>query len=143
MASFTTSMDAIVSGLAALYPARVVTRERRKFKQFTAEEIDAGLFIVSSKGAIFAEDERSGVHQVEIVGMLRLDNPATDEQVEEAEFTLFGQLRAWVESHNTTAQDCSVDGFMLRITELIQSPAEAKPANIARIFVELERVTTE
>lgn len=141
MATFTQAMDSIVSGLQAAYPTRVVTRERRKFKQFTASEVDAGLYVVNSKGATYSQDGRSASHQIQLVGLLRLTNPATDEQVEEAEFTLFGEVQSWVDTHNTTAQDCANAGFQINIVEFTQSPAEAKPANIAVIFVELERLT--
>jgi hypothetical protein len=140
--SFTTVMDAIVIGLQAAYPTRIVTRERRKWMQYTDAEAKAGLIVVNSRGATF--DDRSGVHQIQAVLVQRLTattpgEAVTSEQVEEAEFSLFDQFRTWVDTHNTTGQDCAVAGFMLDIREFTQPPAEAKQAATAVVFVELER----
>jgi hypothetical protein len=135
-------MNAIATELQIEYPTRVVTRERRKWMQYTDAEAVAGLIVVNSRGATYAA--RGGVHNIQIVLVQRLSAKTpgaavSTAQIEDAEFGLIDELKAWVDFHNTTGQDCTTDGFLLEIREFVTPPGEAKQAATAVVFVELER----
>jgi hypothetical protein len=142
--SYAEVMSAIESGLQAEYPARVVTRERRKWMQYTDAEAQSGLMVVSSKGAIFNSDYRIGTHQIQIVLVRRVmptvGDVVSDADIQDAEFELVQELADWIEKHNASSQDCADGGFLLELKEFTTPPAEAKRAGgTAVVFCELER----
>ncbi|MGE0358656.1 MAG: hypothetical protein AB7P08_17270 [Burkholderiales bacterium] len=89
--------------LAAQLPARVVTREWRPITTRRAEDLEAGIYSVVSQGEsgypnLNGWEARDGKHRIAVIAQLKLPESASPEAVEDAEFELVAEMKAFVRS---------------------------------------------
>lgn len=115
MNPLTDRLNAIKAALAAMYPARVVTRDALDPASRKREDLVAGTYTLIS----LAEDEftnvsgyeaQDGAHGLLIVGDLELNDPNVGESgiaVEDAELDMVEEIKGFV--RNLPANICKID----------------------------------
>jgi hypothetical protein len=100
--SLPAQIDALVTRLQTMAPARVVTRDYRDFADRDPADLAAGVLTVISLGEPSYPDEiyepgRFGVHDLMVVGQIQLPEDATGSQVEDAEFAVMADIKLAVQ----------------------------------------------
>lgn len=101
MSEISDRMEAIRAALAAAYPARVVTRQWRPMTTRRAEDLAAGIYSLVSQGEsdypnFNGYEARDGKHRIALIGQVKLAESATPDQVEDAEFAMVAEVKAFV-----------------------------------------------
>ena len=107
-------MNAIKSQLQAAAPSRVVTREWLAHDDRDEADLKKGLFTIMASvendyATYLGRHAQLGKQRVFIVGQILLPEHATGEQVEDAEFGLIDDLKAFAQSSLSTP----IDGLYL------------------------------
>lgn len=94
-------MAMIAATLVALYPARAVTRSFQSFEQRKREDLLKGIFTIVSRGEggyanYNGREAMDGRHKVLIIGQIVLAENKTPAEVEDAEFTMVEEIKAFV-----------------------------------------------
>lgn len=94
-------MQALKAALAALYPARVVTRSFVDLQDRTRTELAAGVYtIMSAREEGYANyvgrEAMDAQQKIFLIGQFQLAEDASGEQIEDAEFTLVEEIKAFV-----------------------------------------------
>lgn len=95
------AMEALGASLAAACPGRFVSRDFVPLAQRTADELEAGVLAVASLGESEFANYRGreadlGLLRVVIVGQLKVSEALMPAAVEDAEFALAEQVKAWL-----------------------------------------------
>jgi len=97
------AMDAVAAGLAAACPGRFVSRDFVPLARRTAEELEAGVLAVAALGESGFANYRGreaelGVLRVVVVGQVKVAEASMPSALEDAEFALAEQVKAWLAS---------------------------------------------
>lgn len=111
MSPLGTRMAAIAAALAAMYPARKVRRSFVDFAQLPEGDLRAGVYTLVSKGehdftSVSGYIAMDGTHDIVLLGQLVLQEKAAGEEIEEAEFTMIEEVKAFC--RNLPAALCSL-----------------------------------
>jgi hypothetical protein len=95
------ALDALAGSLAAACPGRFVSRDFVPLAQRTGEELEAGVLAVAALGESEFANYRGreadlGLLRVVIVGQLKVAEAAMPSALEDAEFALAEQVKAWL-----------------------------------------------
>ncbi len=101
MSELSVRMVAIRDALAAQLPARVVTRRWLPLSSRREEDLAAGIYTVVSQGEsdypnFNGFEARDGKHRILVVGQLKLAESAAPEDIEDAEFAMVEEVKAFV-----------------------------------------------
>lgn len=96
-------MEALGASLAAACPGRYVSRDFVPLAQRTSEELEAGVLALAALGESRFANYRGreadlGVLRVVVVGQLKVADAAMPHVLEDAEFALAEQVKAWLAS---------------------------------------------
>lgn len=94
-------MIGIQDALAALYPARIVTRNLKDFDFRTPAELDAGIYTIVSKGEqgyknYNGREAADGKHGILLVGQFKVAEAAEPELIEDQEFLMIVEIKAFL-----------------------------------------------
>jgi hypothetical protein len=101
VSELSTRMVAIRDALAAACPARVVTRAWRPLTKRRPEELAAGIYCVVSQSEgdypnLNGYEARDGKHRILLIGQFQLPESAAPDEVEDAEFAMVEEVKAFV-----------------------------------------------
>lgn len=93
------NLDALVTALQAVAATRTITRAYKDFAERPQADLEAGVFTILSKGVesyqtVVGRAASYGLHQVLIVGQVKVADNAAGSAVDEAEFGLLEDLQA-------------------------------------------------
>lgn len=109
-------MAALLVALAAACPARVVSRDLKDFADRTKTELTAGVFTLISIGEsgyrnYNGREAMDGRHRMLLVGQVQLAEDADPSAVEDAEFAMVEDVKAFVRSLPTNLCSMVMTGF--------------------------------
>lgn len=101
MSNLSARMTLIKNTLAARYPARAVTRSFKDFPARKADDLKRGIYTLISYGESGYQNLREraamdGRHRMLLVGQFQLGEKAATEEVEDAEFAMVEEIKAFV-----------------------------------------------
>lgn len=101
MSELSDRMDLIETQLAAMYPARVVTRQLADFSLRKRANLLAGIYTLVSAGErgyrnYNGREAMDGRHEILLVGQIELAATKTPEDTENAEFAMVAEIKAFV-----------------------------------------------
>lgn len=116
MSVLSAHMNLIVSTLAALYPARVVTRDLKDFAERKKTDLDAGVYTVLSLGESGYANYRGregmdGTVKILLVGQIRLSENAAPHAVEDAEGAMADEIKGLVRALPPALCSLEMKGF--------------------------------
>ncbi len=101
MTQLETRMEAIRTSLAAAVPERIVTRAFKPLQNVPASELQAGQYTIISRGEsgyqnLNGREAMDGTHRVLIVGRFQLPEDASGLDIEQTEFEMLDEWKAWL-----------------------------------------------
>lgn len=96
-------MEAVRDSLAAACPARVVTRRWQPTPNVEQAHLLQGVYCIVSKGEqgyanYNGREALDGDHAMMLICRIQLDEGAAGDAVEDAEFTMVGEVKAWLQA---------------------------------------------
>lgn len=109
-------MVALEAALAAAMPTRVVTRKLMDFAERPKADVAAGVFTLISKGESGYKNHNGreamdGKHRILLVGQILLSEDTDGEAVEDAEFAMEEEVKAFVRALPPTLCSLVMTGF--------------------------------
>lgn len=109
-------MAALLAALAAACPARVVSRDLKDFSDRAKADLTAGVFTLISLGEsgypnYNGSEAMFGRHRMLLVGQVQLAEDADPSAVEDAEFAMVEDVKAFVRSLPTNLCSMVMTGF--------------------------------
>lgn len=103
MSELSSRMEAIAAELQARYPERVVTRSLRDFAERERDELLAGVYTLVSLGEggyrnYNGREALDGRQRLMLVGQIELAEDAAPQAVEDAEFELVAEVKAFLQA---------------------------------------------
>lgn len=100
MTVLATRMNLIKSTLAACYPARVVTRSLKDVSQHKTPDLKLGIYTLISQGEggyanLLGRAARDGQQRLLLVGQIQLGENAETSEIEDAEFVMVEEIKAF------------------------------------------------
>lgn len=100
MSALSDRMNAIQSALAAMYPARTVTRDLKDFAARPLGELQSGIYTVLSTSEgnyshYLGGMTRDGEHRVLVVGQVAVAETAAPSMTEDAEGVMIDEIKAF------------------------------------------------
>jgi hypothetical protein len=125
MSELADRMNLIRTQLQAAMPARVVTRDLLDFALRDRADLEAGIFTLVSRGEsgyqnLWGRAAEDGAHPIMLVGQIQLDEDANPSQIEDAEFLMVEQIKAFVRT--VPPELCRLQMLRFRQSEQMDAP---------------------
>ena len=109
-------MTALLAGLAAAMPARVVGRDLKDFGDRPKADIAAGVFTLVSRGEggfknYNGREAMDGKHRMLLVGQIELGEDAAPSAVEDAEFAMVEDVKGFMRALPANLCSLTMTGF--------------------------------
>lgn len=125
MSELSTRMDLIKTLLAAALPARVITRDFQDFAARDSAELEQGIYTLMSRSEgsyqnYSGREAMDGAQRILLVGQIQLGEDALPSAIEDAEFALVDEIKAFLRSRPAQLAQLYMTGF--RQSQQLEAP---------------------
>jgi hypothetical protein len=109
-------MNALKAEMAAMFPARVVTRDLQDFPQRSAADREKGIYTLVSRSEdsythTIGREASDGNHKIGLLGQIEVAENAPPSAVEDAEGMMIDEVKALMRSRTQLTNSLRLIGF--------------------------------